>query len=56
MREEIPSHIARDGSGKFVSTKEIEKIEIQTARQVAMRTIWFLATLIVLLFALYSFV
>ncbi len=56
MREEIPSDIIRDSSGKFVSTKEIEKIEIQTARQVAMRTIWFFATLIVLLFALYSFV
>ena len=56
MREELPSNITRDDSGKFVSTKEIEKIEIQTARQVAMRTMWFIATLIVLLFALYSFV
>ena len=56
MKEEIPSNITRDSSGKFVSIKEIEKIEIQTARQVAMRTIWFFATLIVLLFALYSFV
>lgn len=56
MREEIPPHITRDSSGKFVSTEEIEKIEIQTARQVAMRTIWFFATLIVLLFALYNFV
>ena len=56
MREEVPSNIKRDDSGKFVSTKEIEKIEIQTARQVAMRTIWFFTTLMILLFALYSFV